>query len=31
MTWDEYRKDELKHVKTLMRDIEHAYPIDIEE
>ena len=31
MTWDEYRKDELKHFKTLMKDIEHAYPIDIEE
>ena len=31
MTWDEYRKDELKHVRTLMKDVEHAYPIDVEE
>ncbi len=31
MTWDEYRKDELKHVRTLMKNIEHAYPMEAEE
>jgi hypothetical protein len=31
MTWDEYRKEELKHAKALMKDIEHSYPIDMEE
>jgi hypothetical protein len=31
MTWDEYRKVELRHVKTLINGIEHAYPIDVEE
>ncbi|MCJ7632658.1 hypothetical protein MUP77_09740 [Candidatus Bathyarchaeota archaeon] len=31
ISWDEYRKEELKHAKVLMKDIEHAYPIDMEE
>ncbi|MCJ7610459.1 hypothetical protein MUP00_12485 [Candidatus Bathyarchaeota archaeon] len=31
MTWDEYRKDELRHVKALMKDLEHSYLIDMEE
>ena len=31
MTWDEYRKDELRHIRTLMKNIERTYPMDIQE
>lgn len=31
LVWEEYRKEELKHAKALMRDIERSYPIDLEE
>jgi len=31
MTWDEYRKDEFKHARAVMKDIELAYPVDMEE
>jgi hypothetical protein len=31
MTWEEYRIEELKHVKMLIKDIEHSHPIDMEE
>jgi hypothetical protein len=31
MTWDEYRKDELRHAKALLRDAEHSNTIEMEE
>jgi Holliday junction resolvase len=31
MTWDEYRKEELRHARALLKDVEQSIPIDMEE
>ena len=30
MTWDEYRKEELRHAKALLRDVEHSNTVEME-